>query len=70
MPSFNNVKIEKIETAPSGESVPVIPGADGGWTFARKLEGVWWENWTDAQIAPEFWVRAMPTLQAIKDAFS
>jgi hypothetical protein len=68
MPSFK-IKIEKIETAPTGESVPVIPGAAGGWTYARKLEGVWWENWTDAQITPEFWARAMPTLQTIKDAF-
>ena len=70
MPSFNNVKIEKIETAPSGESVPVIPGAVGGWTYARKLEGVWWDDWTDLQIAPEFWLRGLPTLQEIKDAFS
>lgn len=66
MPSFNNCKIEKIESAPTGGKVPVMPGADGGWTFARKVEGAWWDNWTDERITPEFWAR-LPTLQEIKD---
>ena len=70
MASFNNIKIEKIETAPSGENVQVIPDAGGGWAIARKVEGLWWDRRTDAQIVPEFWVSGLPTFQEIKDAFS
>lgn len=74
MATFNKtIQIEDIKTAPTtggvNERVFVIPGADGGWTYAYPSgDGGWRDDWTDRPITPRYWARELPTLQEIKDA--